>query len=327
MSNANNPITLTPLTYSEELVLRVNELYYDFTHEQYGAIHSEMGSNEKERWERIAQQFLVFPYPVTIADFGTGNGFVPLTIGPFLRSHDTMYCADISTGMLEVARRNINTAALAPDFEFVKIGSDAPLRLPFDSAMLDAITMNSVLHHIRNTDEFLAEIDRILKPGGMLLIGHEPNKRFTQQNFLRWNHRFFSSLVIPKIGVIKLSRKLRMYAPVMKFYYRFFPTKGERSRIMMEQINKVLLREKIVRRPIELEELADITDILDREGFIPEQLLAGYEILLLESYAYLREVNRHYPNNRLIGWYDKQLAKCYPNSGGTFFAVLRKPTS
>ena len=311
--------------YSEELVLRVNELYYDFTFQQYGAIHSEMGANEKKRWENIAQQFLQFPHPAAIADLGTGNGFVPLTIAPFLRPHDTIHCADISAGMLQAAQRNLQAATLPPAFKFVKIESQAPLRLPFDSATLDAVAMNSVLHHIRNTSEFLAEIDRILKPGGLVVIGHEPNGLFRQHPFLWRNYRFLSSVIHPTIGATVVSQKLRLYGPMMKLYYRLFPEKGERSRRMMEQINRTLIEEGISQKPIQLEELANITDIRDMEGFVPDQLLPNYRLLHLESYDYLRVINRHRPNNPIVGWYNRQWAKRFPTCGGTFFVVLRKP--
>ena len=41
---------------------------------------------------------------------------------------------------------------------------------PFDDGEFDAILCNQVLEHVFNPDEFLHEINRVLKPGGKLLL-------------------------------------------------------------------------------------------------------------------------------------------------------------
>lgn len=41
---------------------------------------------------------------------------------------------------------------------------------PIDSGQYDAILCNQVLEHVFNPDEFLAEIRRVLKPGGKMLL-------------------------------------------------------------------------------------------------------------------------------------------------------------
>ena len=43
-------------------------------------------------------------------------------------------------------------------------------KFPFENASFDSILCNQVLEHVFNPDEFLAEIARVLKPGGKLLL-------------------------------------------------------------------------------------------------------------------------------------------------------------
>ena len=43
-------------------------------------------------------------------------------------------------------------------------------RFPFEEASFDSILCNEVLEHVFNPDEFIAEIVRVLKPGGKLLL-------------------------------------------------------------------------------------------------------------------------------------------------------------
>jgi len=41
---------------------------------------------------------------------------------------------------------------------------------PFEASSFDAVLCNQVLEHVFNPDEFLAEIERVLRPGGKLLL-------------------------------------------------------------------------------------------------------------------------------------------------------------
>ncbi|MDO9009754.1 MAG: methyltransferase domain-containing protein, partial [Thiobacillus sp.] len=41
---------------------------------------------------------------------------------------------------------------------------------PFEARSFDAVLCNQVLEHVFNPDEFLAEIERVLRPGGKLLL-------------------------------------------------------------------------------------------------------------------------------------------------------------
>ncbi len=96
---------------------------------------------------------------------------------------------------------------------------------------------------------------------------------------------------------------------------------------MMNGINDTLLREGLIDKPLGLDEIGEITDILDREGFDPLTLVPEYEILHLESYNHIIQVSITQAGNPLIRAYDRWLARRYPTSGGTFFLVLRKKES
>ncbi len=162
--------------YTEPLVLRVNELFYDLANGQYEDIHTEMIGAERQRWRKNIETYLQHEGPITLADIGSGAGLVAMTIADLLHEEDTFICADLSSGMLEIARTNILAEPRRPRFEFRKIEGDTPIRLPFDDASLDAVTMNSVLHHIKDTEGYMREVERVLKPGGLFFVAHEPNR-------------------------------------------------------------------------------------------------------------------------------------------------------
>lgn len=162
------------MNYSSKLVLKVNEIYHDIEEAEYEHRHPEIFIFEQERWKRIGEEVLP-KFPKTILDMGTGTGFVPLQIGSYLSGNDKMICADISEKILSVCRKNIENKSLSPQFSFLKLDG-SKIDLPDKS--IDIITLNSVLHHLPDLENFFEEANRLLKPGGLLVIVHEPNSSF-----------------------------------------------------------------------------------------------------------------------------------------------------
>jgi SAM-dependent methyltransferase len=60
-------------------------------------------------------------------------------------------------------------AAGAPDPRRFKLIESSPYRLPFEDASFDVVVSASVLEHARNPEEYLVEIRRVLKPGGVAM--------------------------------------------------------------------------------------------------------------------------------------------------------------
>ncbi len=97
---------------------------------------------------------------------------------------------DISLGMVRLAR-----VKLAGEYEATSgfAVCDAE-NLPCKGGALDAIMIVGALHHLPSPDLFFVEAERVLKPGGILVVGFEPNTwpyRLIYP-FLREIRRFFS---------------------------------------------------------------------------------------------------------------------------------------
>lgn len=82
---------------------------------------------------------------------------------------------------------------LASCLEFVRGSLDSPVELPFDDDSFDAVFSVGVLEHVRETGgsehEALLEIRRILKPGGLLIAWHFPNRASLIEAASRMIHR------------------------------------------------------------------------------------------------------------------------------------------
>jgi arsenite methyltransferase len=126
-----------------------------------------------ERWDEIRAGYFTehmrdaainraqLPPDATVADVGTGTGFVAAGLAARAAR---VYGFDTSPATLEVARRNL---AGFPNVEF----REAPgTRLPLPGEMLDGVFANMYLHHAPEPPAAIQEMARVLKRGGVLCL-------------------------------------------------------------------------------------------------------------------------------------------------------------
>jgi ubiquinone/menaquinone biosynthesis C-methylase UbiE len=102
-----------------------------------------------------------------VLDVGCGTGRLTLTARAYTGPGGAVYGIDAAPEMIEVARRNAERSSLDAVFEVGLIED-----IPFPATSFDAVINRLVIHHL--PDELkrkgFAEILRVLKPGGRLLI-------------------------------------------------------------------------------------------------------------------------------------------------------------
>ncbi|MHB0871052.1 MAG: class I SAM-dependent methyltransferase [Chloroflexota bacterium] len=96
-----------------------------------------------------------------VADVGTGTGFMLAGIAPLVGK---AYGFDNSPEMLDGARKNLGGATNVE----LKVSEGESLPLPDGTA--DAVFANMYLHHATTPAQAIAEMARVLKPGGRLVI-------------------------------------------------------------------------------------------------------------------------------------------------------------
>ena len=98
-----------------------------------------------------------------VLDVGTGTGFVA---GGLAARVASVTGTDTSAGMLAQARINLDGLGI----DNVALAEAPADRLPLDDDSADAAVANMVLHHAPDPAAMLAEMARVVRPGGTVAI-------------------------------------------------------------------------------------------------------------------------------------------------------------
>jgi SAM-dependent methyltransferase len=105
----------------------------------------------------------------TLLDVGCGEG--RHTLSAWLRAPIHAVGLDLSARDLATARaRQADFSGQAPEGAQVEFLRASALAMPFPDASFDVVICSEVLEHIHDYRGVLAEIDRVLRPGGRLAV-------------------------------------------------------------------------------------------------------------------------------------------------------------
>lgn len=106
-----------------------------------------------------------------------------------------------------------NATELYPESRFV--GADLENPFPFKTNSFDTIIASEIIEHIINTDNFLSECKRILKPGGILILTTE-NRFYYIHRFLtffgiEWEDPFYKDMHVYNYSFNKFKKLIPPY--------------------------------------------------------------------------------------------------------------------
>ena len=115
----------------------------------------------------------------SILDVGSGAGQIAAHLLKYADADAQITCCDLSAEMLRRARTRLKSTS--PSFVTADI-----VRLPFADASFDCVTCGYVLEHLPDARTGLAELARVMAPGGRMLL------LTTEDNFSgAWTSRFW----------------------------------------------------------------------------------------------------------------------------------------
>jgi len=129
-----------------------------------------------------------------VLDLAGGTGDVASLLLPHVGDKGEIVIADINAEMLRVGRDRLLDRGMLQGLRFAQINAEA---LPFPDRSFDAVTIAFGLRNVTDKGKALAEMQRVLKPGGRALV-----LEFSRinQDWLKPLYDFHSFQVLPRIG-------------------------------------------------------------------------------------------------------------------------------
>jgi demethylmenaquinone methyltransferase/2-methoxy-6-polyprenyl-1,4-benzoquinol methylase len=129
---------------------------FDGVARRYDLTNTVLTAGQDRRWRALARRALALRPGEIVLDLAAGTAVSTVELA---RSGAWCVAADFSLGMLRAgAERAVP-----------KVAADA-LALPFADAVFDAVTIAFGLRNVHDPDRALAELARVTKPGGRLVV-------------------------------------------------------------------------------------------------------------------------------------------------------------
>lgn len=131
---------------------------FDAVADRYDLMNDVLSLGQTRRWRRVVADAVDAQPGEKVLDLAAGTGTSSV---PFAQAGADVIAGDISEGMLDVGR------ARNPGIRFMY--ADA-LDLPFDDGEFDVVTISFGFRNVNDPERALAQMRRVLKPGGRLVI-------------------------------------------------------------------------------------------------------------------------------------------------------------
>lgn len=159
----------------------------------YDRLNHALSLGIDRRWRRTAVDALGKHKPQQILDIATGTGDFALLLAKRIKPQHIVG-ADISEGMMAVGREKVKEEGLQSVISFQH---EDCMQLSFPDGSFDAVTSSYGVRNFQNLDKGLQEMQRVLRPGGHLLIVElTPPPRFPMKQ-LFW---LYAHVVMPLLG-------------------------------------------------------------------------------------------------------------------------------
>jgi demethylmenaquinone methyltransferase / 2-methoxy-6-polyprenyl-1,4-benzoquinol methylase len=199
---------MTVVPYKEEKASKKEQVakMFDNISHRYDFLNHFLSLGIDKGWRKKAIRLLASIHPKTILDVATGTGdfaLQALSLNP-----EKITGIDISEGMLAVGRKKITAQRLE---HLVELKSGDSENIPFGENKFDAVTVAFGVRNFENLEKGLAEIYRVIKPGGMVVVLEFSRPRTFP---FRQIYSFYFKFVLPKIGrVISSDKAAYTYLP------------------------------------------------------------------------------------------------------------------
>ena len=164
---------------------------FDSVASRYDLMNDLMSAGLHRLWKAYTVMVADVRPGMSVLDIAGGTGDLALAFAPKVGPTGQVVHTDINAAMLEQGRNRLIDAGVA----LPTLVCDAEA-LPFPDAHFDRVTVAFGLRNMTHKDRALAEMNRVLKPGGKLLV----LEFSTVAQPLRKAYDWYSFEVLPRLG-------------------------------------------------------------------------------------------------------------------------------
>lgn len=177
----------------EEKVQRVADVFHSVA-AKYDLMNDLMSGGVHRLWKRVTIERSGARPGQVILDIAGGTGDLTRKFSRIVGLGGKVVLADINDSMLKVGRDKLINSGAAGNIEYVQANAEC---LPFADNTFDIITIAFGLRNVTDKDAALRSMQRVLKPGGKLMV-----LEFSKTNnpALTKLYDFYSFNILPQMG-------------------------------------------------------------------------------------------------------------------------------
>jgi len=185
---------LTVLPYKNDVATKKVQVakMFDSISGNYDFLNHFLSLGIDIQWRKKAIKLLADGKPKFILDVATGTG--DFAIEALKLSPEKVIGVDISEGMLEIGKKKMKAKGHESVIELMSGDSE---NLPFEENKFDAVIVAFGVRNFENLEKGLAEMLRVIKPGGRVVVLEFSKPRTFPMKQL---YSFYFKFVLPKIG-------------------------------------------------------------------------------------------------------------------------------
>lgn len=197
---------VVPFDSNEKKGVQIEQMF-DSIATHYDSLNRTMSMGLDISWRKKGLALLGEKSPQTILDIATGTGDLAIMANQLLHPKQ-ITGVDISEEMMKVGKQKTDKLGMSSTISFAK---EDCMNLSFEDNSFDAAMVAFGVRNFEDLDKGIREIQRVLKPGGQLMI----LELSRPQHFpLKQGYWMYSRLFIPTVGrLVSKSKEAYVYLP------------------------------------------------------------------------------------------------------------------
>jgi demethylmenaquinone methyltransferase / 2-methoxy-6-polyprenyl-1,4-benzoquinol methylase len=167
---------------------------FDSVATRYDLMNDLMSLGIHRLWKRFAVELAGVRRGQRVLDLASGTGDLAARFAGLVGPEGLVVMSDINAAMLDQGRDRMANEGLVGNVEFSLVDAEA---IPFPEQSFDCVTIAFGLRNVTHKELALAEMYRVLRPGGRALVLEFSHPRTAP---LRAAYDLYSFQVLPRLG-------------------------------------------------------------------------------------------------------------------------------